>query len=832
MHYPFIIGDAEEISDCLEAGADPNARLEHQLTPLHVAAATAVFTSVITILVKAGADVHATLGDSGVTPLAVAVVERNLEAVTALIAAGANPHWRIGSNKTPYQVASEKNDPALMAAFGVKAVAAFKKEVAAAAREKEKQIPTFKQFFDEHEPAAARAWEELEKQRQQIPTFKQFFDEHEPAAARAWEELEKQRQAAATAARKKPIEKQVLAARVSCDKWNTAEFFRHAESADVSRCLKTKDPNTRDDKGRTPLHAAAMVSKKPAVVAALAKGGAELDARDREGRTPLHLVAWFGNSPAVVTALVKAGADLNALDGKGRTPLEFAEKFSESPALVNALKKAENASVASAGGACGKWNTAAFFRDASLADLSRCLETEDPDARNENGRTPLHYAAQGRAPAFVTALAKAGAKINARDKRGGWTPLHLAAWFGKSRMVVQALLDVGADPEAKDDAGRIPWDYLNENPVLKDFDPQVVRVSCKDWNTASFFEWASAADLSRCLNGGAKVNARDETGATPLHLAARHGKTPDVVTALVEAGAAVDTRDETGATALHAAAVKSTNPAVLQALLDVGADPEAIDDAGRTPWDYVRANPALNDADFHSQLAVVSCEDWNTASFFERADAAELSRCIKAGAKVDARDETGATPLHLVAQHGKSPAVVTALVEAGARVGARNETGATPLHTAAAKGTSPAVIQALLAAGADPKAKDEAGRTPWDYVKANAVLKKTGIQHQLTEVSCENWNTALFFEYADATDVSRCLKAGVKVSARNETEATPLHIAASKSEVPAVVQVLLDAGADPAARDGQGKSPWDRAKANPALKGTEVYWRLNEGRFN
>ena len=70
------------------------------------------------------------------------------------------------------------------------------------------------------------------------------------------------------------------------------------------------------------------------------------------------------------------------------------------------------------------------------------------------------------------------------------------------------------------------------------------------------------------------------------------------------------------------------------------------------------------------------------------------------------------------------------------------------------------------------------------------------------------------------------------MSARDEEESTPLHFAASRSEVPAVVQVLLDAGADAAARDSKGKVPWDYAKANSALKGTEIYWRLNEERFN
>ena len=32
-------------------------------------------------------------------------------------------------------------------------------------------------------------------------------------------------------------------------------------------------------------------------------------------------------------------------------------------------------------------------------------------------------------------------------------------------------------------------------------------------------------------------------------------------------------------------------------------------------------------------------------------------------------------------------------------------------------------------------------------------------------------------------------------------------------------------------KDKSGKTPWDYAKENPALKGTEVYRRLKEARF-
>ena len=42
---------------------------------------------------------------------------------------------------------------------------------------------------------------------------------------------------------------------------------------------------------------------------------------------------------------------------------------------------------------------------------------------------------------------------------------------------------------------------------------------------------------------------------------------------------------------------------------------------------------------------------------------------------------------------------------------------------------------------------------------------------------------------------------------------------------------LLEAGADPNARDNDGKRPFVYAEDNEQLKGTDAYWKLNDARF-
>ena len=67
------------------------------------------------------------------------------------------------------------------------------------------------------------------------------------------------------------------------------------------------------------------------------------------------------------------------------------------------------------------------------------------------------------------------------------------------------------------------------------------------------------------------------------------------------------------------------------------------------------------------------------------------------------------------------------------------------------------------------------------------------------------------------------LNAGADLNARTEYGGdTPLHWATKFNNNPAVITALLDAGADLAVQDEEGKVPWDYAKENAALKDSDV----------
>jgi truncated hemoglobin YjbI len=144
------------------------------------------------------------------------------------------------------------------------------------------------------------------------------------------------------------------------------------------------------------------------------------------------------------------------------------------------------------------------------------------------------------------------------------TLLHEVAGQG-SLPVVELLLQLGADPNARDQSGHTPLYFVGN---------------------AS--HGANGADVVRVLaQGGANVNARERLKhCTALHMAARRGNIP-VAEALLDCGANAEARDKLGDTPLHRA-VKCGKTEMVAFLLSRGADVHAEGKGGLTPWQLAR----------------------------------------------------------------------------------------------------------------------------------------------------------------------------------------------------------------------------------------------------
>ena len=103
-----------------------------------------------------------------------------------------------------------------------------------------------------------------------------------------------------------------------------------------------------------------------------------------------------------------------------------------------------------------------IFKAAKKGDVAaiRKLLAADPSlvhARDQEGSTPLHWAAWRGQVEAARLLLEAGADVNARNQNTHWgtTPLHAAA-HGNQAAVTQLLLAHGADIHAKNLNKRTP----------------------------------------------------------------------------------------------------------------------------------------------------------------------------------------------------------------------------------------------------------------------------------------------------------------------------------------------------------------------------------------
>ena len=235
-----------------------------------------------------------------------------------------------------------------------------------------------------------------------------------------------------------------------------------------------------------------------------------------------------GNLGVLIPVLDKIPADIDTPNEQGMTPIMIASKEGRT-AVVGALaaKLADTSKADNKGNTALMWAALSGFQNIVkmlLASLS-LMSPDDPkgvNAKNDDGKNSLIFAAEGGHTDTVKLLIDRGADIKARDGRGH-SALHYAGAGGHTS-TIKRLIENHADVNARDGKDRTPLYYA------------IVRGHVE------------TAEL--LIENKADINAKNNEGKTPVMLAAEGGHR-DIVKLLIENKADLKARDNKGYPALY-----------------------------------------------------------------------------------------------------------------------------------------------------------------------------------------------------------------------------------------------------------------------------------------
>ena len=569
------------------------------------------------------------------------------------------------------------------------------------------------------------------------------------------------------------------------------------------------------------LRVVATHNPDPEVTVEVLRAGAPIDGRDAHGWTALMYATAFNRHAEVADALLAAGADRRA--SGDYEPLPSARWFSFDT-LYDVLADESGGTPLFFMGSPREMDRLIFDIIPWFRTLGLTAVFEDVKLRGGDPAL-LAAAAYNPNPAMVRTLIDHGSDVNAAPA-DGMTALMAAAGLNSEPAVVASLLAAGARIHARSDAGLTPLMVAaryNDPGIVAELLAAGANVDARDdQGRTAFLHAAEAADptsLLALIEAGADVHVRfGKDRATAIMYAVRFN--PDaswILDTLVQAGVELDARDRHGRTALmNAAAYGSADPHVVRSLVNLGADPSLETDAGRTALDLMRDNPSLNGSDLywwlHDRLAGATVD-------LGRAEVAELA---VVDVKAAIADGAPLTRLLLEAAcYNGNAAVTQALLDAGAPIDYRTG-GWTVLMNAAAVNPNPAVVQALLDAGAE-LISTNAYRTVPECIHPNPDYRDT-IDLVSVLVSEELGETGEFWDFFEgeaawalfaaaaysenAAVVQVLIDAGAEVDGRTPYDGvTPLMVAAGLNRNPDVVRTLIAAGADPNARMAGGLYP-------------------------
>ncbi|XP_039303117.1 transient receptor potential channel pyrexia-like isoform X2 [Solenopsis invicta] len=451
----------------------------------------------------------------------------------------------------------------------------------------------------------------------------------------------------------------------------------------------------------------------------------EILARDHENKyvgplgvlqiTALQMAAWQGNVD-LLNQLHGRGADINSIDKIGRCALYYAAYSGNTEVIKWLLEHGGDVDI-KIGIYSSETNIPNDVDTANIqySPLKRPLPI--PDCK---GRTPLHYAVENNHADVVRILVERGADVNVEDE-DRITPLLLAG-SAMNRTNRTEMINK----------------FVKIVKILVDAEASVNAIHPETGNTALHRAVKlDSAEATKILLKDARPDKCNNSGATPVHIAANRGNIETLRILLEAISSDVDKPDKLtipdcrGRTPLHYA-VENNHADVVRVLVESRADVNFKDNHQITPLllagsavyrtsrtetinKFVKIVKILVDA-----KASVNDSDpitGNTALHHAvMLGSAEATKILLKDARLDNYDNCGNTPLH-IAVNTKNIEIHKILLEEMSQeyIDIRNQDNHTALHIAIYL-CHRECIQALIRRGANLAAEIDTGITAVDAI--------------------------------------------------------------------------------------------------------------------
>ena len=410
-------------------------------------------------------------------------------------------------------------------------------------------------------------------------------------------------------------------------------------------------------------------------VEALIKLGARVNRLNDKKLSPLMAAVQKGHETCT-DLLMRAGADLNLTEcvrGRAGSALHEAAATGQVKCLSKLIEAGVKVNLIGTGGLTALHLAAEKDHKEYFDKLVEA--GANVNSAGKHGVTVLHKAAENRSKKCLERLIKLKAKVHQRDEAGKTALLKAAGMdVGKksnsetetgmqsAAECIQILLKAGADVDAADNNWHTPLSRAAE---------------CGDQKAIEIL-----------LQNGAYINAMDASGNTPLIKAVKK-KHVNCLVYLINQGADVNIANKHGMTPLVVASGICASAVVL--MIDKGANVNAKTSSGNTPLYYfasnihdnefeigkvcldllITAGADVNLGDGESGTALMSTVKYNHKKVFtylleKGADTNKVSR------------DNGRTAMHYAARYSKLE-YMQSLIEHGAHVNVADDSGETPL---------------------------------------------------------------------------------------------------------------------------------------------------------